>query len=92
MAPGKSIDLRQPAKLIKDGGWTPGKLTIKAKGRFEEADGKTIFRIAGSGEKLELVKEHEHTSNESGLFTATGQVEFDGSRLKLTIEEVTIEP
>ena len=92
VASGKSIDLRKPAELIEDGGWTPGKLTIKAKGRFEEVDGKTFFRIAGTGESLELVKKHEHKSNESGLFIATGQVEFDGTRMKLTIEEVTSEP
>ena len=89
--PGKTIALRSLDKLISDGGWTPGKLTIKAQGTLEDVDGKSLFRIAGTNEKFEVVKKHKHTSDAPGTFTVIGVVRFEGSRMTLEIDEVVSE-
>lgn len=86
--PGKTIALRRLDKLISDGGWTPGSLTIKARGTLEEVDGNSLFRIAETNEKFEVVKKHEHTSDAPGTFTVTGEVRFEGSGMTLEIDEV----
>ena len=94
VVPGRSISLRKPAKAIDDGGWTPGKLTIKARGNLVERNGKTVFRIAGSGEEFEVILEHKHKLDRSGsgVTTVTGEVGLEGTRATLKIHEVSIEP
>ncbi|MBI4530019.1 MAG: cation transporter [Candidatus Latescibacteria bacterium] len=55
---GKSVSVEEVEEAVKEGGFTPGDVTIAVTGHLTERDGRTVVTIPGSGE-LFLVEPSE---------------------------------
>ena len=78
---GKSIDVDEIKKAVKDGGFTPRDIVVTIKGRIEKADGQTTLRVDNvsdifilkDNEMLKEIMESEKAQDK--IVTVTGLVQ-----------------
>lgn len=89
LAPENKLTLSQLRDLVRSKGFTPRHAKVVARGRLAEADGKTRFTVAGSGESWDVAAA---PAKRAGELTMEGVVHESARREERDRLEITTVP
>lgn len=60
VVPGRSVDLHAVPEAVRNAGFTPGRMTLRAIGSFQRIGEEIWFRVRGGDLRLRVLSPHRH--------------------------------